>query len=199
MKCSPVLRIEGRRVLFCSAVARLFRGSCSLSSGMFSTRVPQSLEANRITQAVQRARAESRPIVDLTITNPTTAGFEYPDSVLDGLSSARGLTYAPQPFGLPGCPSRRRVRLRAPWPPRFTGAHRADRQHERGVLAPLQAALRARRRRGDGASAELSAVRSSDRARRRAGDSVPARLSRPLDAGGRRCGRAMDAGGPCRV
>ena len=68
---------------------------------MFSTRVPQSLEANRITQAVQRARAESRPIVDLTITNPTTAGFEYPDSVLDGLSSARGLTYAPQPFGLP--------------------------------------------------------------------------------------------------
>jgi aspartate/methionine/tyrosine aminotransferase len=68
---------------------------------MFSTRVPQSLEANRITQAVHRARAESRPIVDLTITNPTTAGFEYPDSVLDGLSSARSLTYAPQPFGLP--------------------------------------------------------------------------------------------------
>ena len=68
---------------------------------MFSTRVPQSLEANRITQAVQRARAESRPIVDLTITNPTTAGFEYPDGVLDRLSSARGLTYAPQPFGLP--------------------------------------------------------------------------------------------------
>jgi aspartate/methionine/tyrosine aminotransferase len=50
---------------------------------------------------VQRARAESRPVVDFTITNPTTAGFEYPDSGLDGLSSARGLTYAPQPFGLP--------------------------------------------------------------------------------------------------
>ena len=67
---------------------------------MFSTRVPASLEANRITQAVRRARAESRPLVDLTITNPTTAGFEYPASMLDSMASARALTYVPQPFGL---------------------------------------------------------------------------------------------------
>ena len=68
---------------------------------MFSTRVPPSLEANRITQAVQRARAKARPLIDLTTTNPTTAGFEYPASLLEGLASARALTYAPQPFGLP--------------------------------------------------------------------------------------------------
>lgn len=67
---------------------------------MFSTRVPASLEANRITQAVQRARAGARPLVDLTLTNPTTAGFEYPAAMLDGLTSARALTYAPEPFGL---------------------------------------------------------------------------------------------------
>jgi len=68
---------------------------------MFSTRVPHSLEANRITQAVQRARAMARPLIDLTITNPTTAGFEYPARLLEGMASARALTHAPQPFGLP--------------------------------------------------------------------------------------------------
>ena len=52
---------------------------------MFSTRVPQSLEANRITQAVHRARAESRPFVDQTITKPTTAGLEYPGTVHAGV------------------------------------------------------------------------------------------------------------------
>jgi aspartate/methionine/tyrosine aminotransferase len=67
---------------------------------MFSTRVPPSLEANRIAQAVRRARAAARPLVDLTITNPTMAGFEYPASMLDGMASASGLTYAPQPFGV---------------------------------------------------------------------------------------------------
>ena len=67
---------------------------------MFSERVPRSLEPNLITQAVRRARAAGRPLLDLTITNPTTAGFEYPASMLDGLASSQALAYEPQPFGL---------------------------------------------------------------------------------------------------
>jgi alanine-synthesizing transaminase len=78
----------------------VFRGSCSLSSGMFSERVPPSLEPNRITQAVRRARAGTRPLLDLTLTNPTTAGFQYPSSMLDVLASPGALRYDPQPFGL---------------------------------------------------------------------------------------------------
>ena len=67
---------------------------------MFSKRVPRSLEPNRITQAVRRARAAGRMPLDLTVTNPTTAGFHYPPSILAALSSPEALTYGPQPFGL---------------------------------------------------------------------------------------------------
>jgi alanine-synthesizing transaminase len=67
---------------------------------MFSERVPPSLEPNRITQAVRRARAGTRRFLDLTHTNPTTAGFNYPSSMLDLLASAEALRYDPQPFGL---------------------------------------------------------------------------------------------------
>ena len=67
---------------------------------MFSERVPPSLEPNRITQAVRRVRAAGRPLLDLTITNPTTAGFEYPSSMLAVLTSPGALRYDPQPFGL---------------------------------------------------------------------------------------------------
>jgi alanine-synthesizing transaminase len=68
---------------------------------MFSERVPPSLEPNRITQAVRRARAAGRPLLDLTNANPTTAGFEYPPSILQVLATAEALRYEPLPFGLP--------------------------------------------------------------------------------------------------
>lgn len=67
---------------------------------MFSERVPRSLEPNRISVAVQRARAAGRSLIDLTATNPTTEGIEYPAGLLDSLASPAALTYAPQPFGL---------------------------------------------------------------------------------------------------
>ena len=69
---------------------------------MFSERVPPSLQPNRITQAARRARAAARPLLDLTITNPTTAGFDYPGSMLECLTSPEALRYDPQPFGLRG-------------------------------------------------------------------------------------------------
>jgi alanine-synthesizing transaminase len=66
----------------------------------FSARLPNDRSSNRLTRAVQQARAEARPILDLTESNPTRAGFEYPDDLLAPLANARGLLYEPRPFGL---------------------------------------------------------------------------------------------------
>jgi alanine-synthesizing transaminase len=67
---------------------------------MFSSRVPTDLQPNRVSQAVRRARDEGRVLLDLTLTNPTAAGIEYPPSTLSALSDAAALRYDPQPFGL---------------------------------------------------------------------------------------------------
>jgi len=67
---------------------------------MFSERVPRSLEPNRITQALRRTRAAGRRLLDITTTNPTTAGFDYPASLLSYLAGSDGLVYRPEPFGL---------------------------------------------------------------------------------------------------
>jgi aspartate/methionine/tyrosine aminotransferase len=56
---------------------------------------------------VEAARAEGRPIVDLTVSNPTRAGLEYPNDLLAPLADARALHYDPQPLG--GIEARRAV------------------------------------------------------------------------------------------
>jgi len=66
----------------------------------FSSRVPADLGVNRLSRALQQARADRRPLIDLTLSNPTRAGFDYPSDLLEPLAHARGLTYEPQPFGL---------------------------------------------------------------------------------------------------
>ena len=68
---------------------------------MFSSRTPEDLTPNRLTDALNAARAEGREILDLTLSNPTRAGFEYPGGLLRLLADSSGLTYAPAPFGLP--------------------------------------------------------------------------------------------------
>jgi len=65
----------------------------------FSSRTPVDLAPNRLARALERVRAEGRSIIDLTESNPTRAGFDYPDDLLAGLADPRGLSYAPQPFG----------------------------------------------------------------------------------------------------
>jgi alanine-synthesizing transaminase len=45
---------------------------------VFSARTDWPVETNRITQAIERARAGGRNLLDLTVSNPTTAGFKYP-------------------------------------------------------------------------------------------------------------------------
>lgn len=67
---------------------------------MFSDRVPRDLMANRLSTLVEAARAEGRPLLDLTTSNPTHAGFEYPSDLLAPLADARALRYEPQPLGL---------------------------------------------------------------------------------------------------
>ena len=66
----------------------------------FSSRVPTNLASNRLARAVQRTRAEGRPLVDLTESNPTRAHFDYPPDLLAPLAHTRGLVYEPSPFGL---------------------------------------------------------------------------------------------------
>jgi alanine-synthesizing transaminase len=67
---------------------------------MFSDRVPRSLEPNRITKAVRHAREIRRLFIDLTVTNPTTAGIDYPSGILGALASPGALRYDPEAFGL---------------------------------------------------------------------------------------------------
>jgi len=62
--------------------------------------VPGALEPNRLTRALQRLRAAGAPLLDLTLTNPTIAGIEYPESIVDVLCDPRSLTYVPAPLGL---------------------------------------------------------------------------------------------------
>lgn len=68
---------------------------------MFSSRLPPSLEPNPLARAVARLRAERVPFLDLTESNPTRAGFEYPRDLLAPLAEAGGLDYDPHPLGLP--------------------------------------------------------------------------------------------------
>ena len=67
---------------------------------MFSTRIPAGFSPNRLTEALRRHRAAGRPLIDLTESNPTRAGLDYPDDLLRPLADTRGLVYTPQPLGL---------------------------------------------------------------------------------------------------
>lgn len=69
---------------------------------MFSERVPADRQPNRVTRALRRARDHGRGVIDLTVTNPTTVGFEYPPALLEPLADRDALRYDPHPFGLEG-------------------------------------------------------------------------------------------------
>ena len=84
-----------------------------------SSRFPASLEPNPLTLAVRRARATGRPLLDLTLTNPTRAGFAYPLDLLQSLSSREALRYEPEPLGLPAA----RRAIAADYFRRGTNAH----------------------------------------------------------------------------
>ncbi len=69
---------------------------------MFSNRTNWKLTRNRLTEALEEAKASGVRIIDLTISNPTRAGFDYPErEILSSLASPHSLDYDPQPKGLP--------------------------------------------------------------------------------------------------
>ena len=67
---------------------------------MISSRLPRSLELNAVSHALDAKRRAGTPVIDLTETNPTRAGFTYPKELLAPLAHPRALEYDPQPLGL---------------------------------------------------------------------------------------------------
>lgn len=66
----------------------------------FSARVPADLTPNRITTALAGLRSRGILVADLTESNPTLVGLDYPGDLLDPLASRGSLMYEPSPFGL---------------------------------------------------------------------------------------------------
>jgi len=68
---------------------------------MFSKRTNWKLEENAYTRALRRHRESGKPLLDLTISNPTACGFQYDDAaILAALQNAASMRYAPEPKGL---------------------------------------------------------------------------------------------------
>ena len=67
---------------------------------MFASRTNWRLEANRLTRALEEHRRAGRELLDLTASNPTACGLEYPESeILAALTDRRGLEYHPESKG----------------------------------------------------------------------------------------------------
>lgn len=67
---------------------------------MFSSRTRWDLTANRLAALAQSSRGAGATVLDLTQSNPTQAGIEYPAGLLAPLSAPAALRYEPAPFGL---------------------------------------------------------------------------------------------------
>lgn len=68
---------------------------------MVSARVPPDLSPNPLTRLLAARRAAGLEVLDLTESNPTRAGLNYPtEEILASLSNPASLSYDPQPAGL---------------------------------------------------------------------------------------------------
>jgi len=68
---------------------------------MFAERTNWSLELNRLSAALAAHRAAGKPLLDLTVSNPTECGFAYDrEAILDALRNPGALEYEPNPRGL---------------------------------------------------------------------------------------------------
>jgi aspartate/methionine/tyrosine aminotransferase len=68
---------------------------------MFSSRFHWDLRPNRLTELLRAKRAAGAGVLDLTESNPTRAGLEYPREIVAALADARALRYDPAPAGMP--------------------------------------------------------------------------------------------------
>jgi hypothetical protein len=67
---------------------------------VFSSRQKWDLPANPLSQLRAQKRREGARILDLTESNPTQAGFDYPAEILAALADPAALRYDPDPRGL---------------------------------------------------------------------------------------------------
>ncbi|MFI5071041.1 MAG: pyridoxal phosphate-dependent aminotransferase [Terriglobales bacterium] len=68
---------------------------------MFAKRTNWNLETNRLSAALAAHRAAGKPLIDLTVSNPTECGLQYDeDAILNALRNPAALKYEPNPRGL---------------------------------------------------------------------------------------------------
>jgi aspartate/methionine/tyrosine aminotransferase len=65
----------------------------------FSSRFHWDLKPNRLAQLLEQKRRAATPLYDLTQSNPTGAGFQYPLDVLAAFQDSAILSYEPSPRG----------------------------------------------------------------------------------------------------
>jgi hypothetical protein len=69
---------------------------------MFSARLDWTARTNPISELLAEKRRRGQPVLDLTESNPTHAGIEYPvHDIAQAFANGRSLRYEPEPFGLP--------------------------------------------------------------------------------------------------
>lgn len=67
----------------------------------FSSRLQWDLAPNHLSRLLEEKRASGAAILDLTESNPTAAGFDYPaDAIVSALADARSLRYEPAAAGM---------------------------------------------------------------------------------------------------
>src|SRR5712664_36899 len=70
-------------------------------ANMFANRTNWDLSPNRLSEALAAHRAAGKPLLDLTVSNPTECGFSYDSkAILEALSNPAALRYEPNPRGL---------------------------------------------------------------------------------------------------
>jgi hypothetical protein len=66
----------------------------------FSRRLRGEMGPNALTELMRAKRTAGVPVLDLTESNPTHAGIEYPAGFLSSLADPAATHYEPEPFGL---------------------------------------------------------------------------------------------------
>jgi alanine-synthesizing transaminase len=67
---------------------------------VFSSRLNWNLAINRLSLLAAQKKHAGAPMIDLTESNPTLAGFEYPPEIAEALADRGALRYSPSPRGL---------------------------------------------------------------------------------------------------
>jgi len=70
-------------------------------ANMFAKRTNWDLTPNRLSEALAAHRSAGKPLLDLTVSNPTECGFSYDSkAILAALGNPAALSYEPNPRGL---------------------------------------------------------------------------------------------------